>query len=82
MNKIILFGSCAKGTWVNDTANGYVSDYDILIIVNQIALVKAYEVWYVVENKIARRIKAPLGLIVHTQQDMNEMLKEGHYLFL
>jgi len=81
INKIILFGSHAKGTWVNDPANGYVSDYDILVIVNQIALVEEYEVWHAVEDKIARRIKAPLGLIVHTQRDMNEMLKEGHYFF-
>ncbi len=81
INKIILFGSHAKGTWVNDPANGYVSDYDILVIVNQIALVEEYEVWHAVEDKIARRIKAPLGLIVHTQRDINEMLKEGHYFF-
>jgi uncharacterized protein len=30
--KIILFGSHAKGNWVNDPANNYVSDYDILVI--------------------------------------------------
>ena len=28
--KIILFGSHAKGTWVNDPIHGYVSDYDRL----------------------------------------------------
>ncbi len=81
INKIILFGSHATGTWVNDPANGYVSDYDILVIVNQIALVEEYEVWHAVEDKVARRIKSPLGLIVHTQRDINEMLKEGHYFF-
>ena len=34
--KIVLFGSHATGKWVNDPAHGYVSDYDILVIVNQI----------------------------------------------
>ncbi|SHO54649.1 nucleotidyltransferase domain-containing protein [Vibrio quintilis] len=34
IHKIILFGSNAKGGWVSDIPNGYVSDYDILVIVN------------------------------------------------
>ncbi|OWK25988.1 hypothetical protein AJ87_46990 [Rhizobium yanglingense] len=34
--KVILFGSYARGTWVDEphTAKGYRSDYDILIIVS------------------------------------------------
>ncbi|MHC2299887.1 putative nucleotidyltransferase [Rhizobium mongolense] len=34
--KIILFGSYARGTWVDEphTMKGYRSDYDILVIVN------------------------------------------------
>ncbi|MDW6092444.1 nucleotidyltransferase domain-containing protein [Vibrio rhizosphaerae] len=39
--KIILFGSHAKGSWVNDSQNGYISDYDILVIVNEAAMVEA-----------------------------------------
>lgn len=81
INKIILFGSHAKGKWVNDPINGYVSDYDILVIVNQIALVEEYEVWQTAEDKIARKVSAPLGLIVHTQRDVNMMLEQGHYFF-
>ncbi|MBJ7537465.1 HEPN domain-containing protein [Marinomonas transparens] len=81
INKIILFGSHAKGTWVNDPANGYVSDYDILVIVNQIALVEEYEIWQAVEDKVKRKVKAPLGLLVHTQKDVSDMLHQGHYFF-
>lgn len=81
INKIILFGSHAKGTWVNDPVNGYVSDYDILVIVNKDELVEEYEVWQSVEDKIARKVTAPLGLIVHTLADMNTMLQQGHYFF-
>ncbi|GGX52192.1 HEPN domain-containing protein [Saccharospirillum salsuginis] len=79
--KIILFGSHAKGTWVDDPANGYLSDYDILVIVNQNAVVDEYEVWQAAEDKIQRRVQAPLGLIVHTLADVNEQLQKGNYFF-
>jgi len=32
--KLILFGSYARGDWVEDRASGYISDYDLLVIVN------------------------------------------------
>jgi uncharacterized protein len=32
--KLILFGSYARGDWVEDRASGYISDYDLLIVVN------------------------------------------------
>src|SRR5688572_27085545 len=32
--KIILYGSYARGDWVEDRLSGYRSDYDLLIIVN------------------------------------------------
>ncbi|GGX62500.1 HEPN domain-containing protein [Saccharospirillum salsuginis] len=79
--KIILFGSYAKGTWVSDPANGYESDYDILVIVNKPALVEEYEVWQAAEDRIIRRVSAPLGLIVHTLAEVNEWLDQGHYFF-
>lgn len=79
--KIILFGSHAKGTWVNDPVNGYMSDYDILVIVNAESLVEEYEVWNTAEERIMRSISSPLGLIVHTLADVNSKLKQGHYFF-
>lgn len=79
--KIILFGSHAKGTWVSDPANGYESDYDILVIVNKPDLVEEYEVWQAAEDRIVRNVKAPLGLIVHTLGEVNEWLQQGHYFF-
>lgn len=79
--KIILFGSQTKGTQVYDPANGYVSDYDILVIVNKSALVEEFEIWSAVEEKVERRIQRPLGLIVHTLTDINERLYEGQYFF-
>ncbi|WP_059123263.1 HEPN domain-containing protein [Vibrio sp. MEBiC08052] len=80
--KIILFGSHAKGTWVNDRPNGYISDYDILVIVNRSALVEEYAVWHSAEEQIARRVtSAPLGLIVHTLNEVHQQLQQGHYFF-
>ena len=32
--KLILFGSYARGDWVEDRKSGYLSDYDLLVIVN------------------------------------------------
>ncbi|SHE29251.1 HEPN domain-containing protein [Vibrio gazogenes] len=80
--KIILFGSYAKGNWVRDPVNGYISDYDILVIVNKSALVEDYVVWQRAEEQIDRKVKsAPLGLIVHDLQEVNERLQQGHYFF-
>ncbi|QMV16372.1 HEPN domain-containing protein [Vibrio spartinae] len=80
--KIILFGSHAKGNWVSDPVNGYISDYDILVIVNKAALVEDYVVWLPAEEQINRKVKsAPLGLIVHDLQEVNERLQQGHYFF-
>ncbi|SJN55583.1 HEPN domain protein [Vibrio ruber DSM 16370] len=80
--KIILFGSHAKGNWVSDPVNGYISDYDILVIVNKAALVEDYVVWQRAEEQIDRKVKsAPLGLIVHDLQEVNERLQQGHYFF-
>lgn len=53
--KIILFGSHATGKWVKDPAHGYLSDYDILVILNQSELVEAYHLWDRAEERIALR---------------------------
>ncbi|CAM3664341.1 HEPN domain protein [Vibrio aerogenes CECT 7868] len=82
IHKIILFGSHAKGGWVSDIPNGYVSDYDILVIVNTPALAEEDIVWHKAEEQIERQVKsAPLGLIVHTLSEVNEQLQNGHYFF-
>ncbi len=38
--KIILFGSYATGKWVNKPAYGYVSDYDILVMLTSMTSLK------------------------------------------
>ncbi|CAM3972434.1 HEPN domain protein [Vibrio aerogenes CECT 7868] len=80
--KIILFGSHAKGTQVNDPENGYVSDYDILVVVNHDDAVEEDIIWQRAREEIDRKVtSAPLGLIVHSLHDVNERLQQGHYFF-
>ena len=79
--KIILFGSYATGKWVNNPAYGYVSDYDILVIVNQHELVEEHEVWDLAEGRIGLRVRQPLNILVHTLEDVNNALTQGQYFF-
>ncbi len=79
--KIILFGSYATGKWVNDPAHSYVSDYDILVIVNKRELVKEYKLWHTAEDRIALRVRQPLNILVHTLEEVNDALAKGQYFF-
>jgi predicted nucleotidyltransferase len=83
--KIVLFGSYARGTWVDEphTAKGYLSDYDLLIVVNQQSVVDFATYWYRAEDRIMRDagIKTPVNFIVHTMDEVNSALSEGQYFF-
>ena len=78
---IILFGSYAKGTYVDDTANGYISDYDILVTLNRKDLVEEYELWRNIEDKAERCVQSPINLIIHTMDEVAKCLEEGQYFF-
>jgi predicted nucleotidyltransferase len=45
--KVILYGSYARGGWVDEphTAKGYQSDFDLLIVVNHVKLTDRIEFW-------------------------------------
>lgn len=43
--KLILFGSYARGDWVEDRKSGYSSDYDLLVVVNYGSFAEQYEAW-------------------------------------
>ncbi|MEE9451179.1 MAG: HEPN domain-containing protein [Gammaproteobacteria bacterium] len=78
---IILFGSYATGEWIDEPYDGYVSDYDILVVLNHPELLEAYEIWGGAEERIQRKLRAPISLIVHTHEEVNERLQQGHYFF-
>ncbi|MCZ4292201.1 HEPN domain-containing protein [Hoeflea alexandrii] len=84
VQKIILFGSYARGDWVDEPENGYQSDYDLLIIVSHADLTDIADCWYVAEDKILRdaAIARPVNIIVHTLDEVNRGLKRGEYFWV
>lgn len=84
IQKIILFGSYARGDWVDEPENGYQSDYDLLIIVSHERLTDIAEFWYVAEDKILRdpAIGRQVNIIVHTLDDVNRGLTRGEYFWV
>jgi len=82
--KIILFGSYARGDWVDDPKNGYQSDFDLLVIVNHDDLTDIANYWYVAEDRILRdgEIARPVNIIVHSLDEVNRALKRGEYFWV
>lgn len=83
--KVILFGSYARGTWVDEknTGKGYQSDYDLLVVVSNKELTDGQRYWWAAEDRILHepRIKTPVSIIVHSLAEVNSELKQGHYFF-
>jgi predicted nucleotidyltransferase/HEPN domain-containing protein len=88
--KVILYGSYARGGWVDEphTAKGYKSDFDLLIIVNHAKLTDRVEFWASAEEQVNRELavtgnlKTPVNFIVHTLQEVNDGLAHGRYFFM
>lgn len=83
--KIILFGSYAKGGWVDEpfTMKGYRSDFDLLVIVNNRKLCDFAEYWHKAADRLNhdKGIETPVSFIVHSRREVNTYLKEGQYFF-
>jgi len=90
ITKVILYGSYARGGWVDEphTAKGYKSDYDLLVIVNDKRLTDYVKYWAKAEERfhreygITKSIKTPVNFIVHTLQEVNDGLAHGRYFFM
>ena len=86
--KIILFGSYARGDWVEDPQGRYFSDYDLLIVVNHEELTDWDEYWdkterrLIAANSAGRVLRTPHSLIVHSLDDVDEQLRLGRYFFI
>jgi predicted nucleotidyltransferase/HEPN domain-containing protein len=88
--KIILYGSYARGGWVDEphTAKGYQSDFDLLIIVNDKRLTDRVEYWAKAEERLNRELaitktlKTPVNFIVHTLHEVNDGLAYGRFFFM
>ena len=85
--KIVLYGSYARGDWVDDPIGGYKSDYDILIVVSDDRL-GDFEFWSPAEDRLMRdltinnALTAPVNFIVHTLNDVNAQLERGRPFFI
>jgi predicted nucleotidyltransferase/HEPN domain-containing protein len=85
--KLVLYGSYARGDWVDDAVGGYQSDYDILIVVNDEHLTD-FDCWSGAEDRlmrdvtITRALSAPVNFIVHTLTDVNQQLERGRPFFV
>ena len=85
--KIILFGSYARGDWVEDPKGRYFSDYDILVVVNHDDLTDLEEFWdgpdqaFLSEYASGERLRTQPNFIVHSLDDVNEKLRLGRYFF-
>lgn len=85
--KVILYGSYARGDWVEDRLSGYRSDYDIQIVVNSEAFAQEQELWLglderLLREQIAHRIETPVIPIVHSLHDVNDQLSRGRPFFV
>lgn len=86
--KIILFGSYARGDWVEDPVGRYFSDYDLLVVVDREELTDVPEFWQKTEERLleelssGERLRTPVSLIYHSLEDVNEKLKLGRYFFM
>ncbi len=90
IDKIILYGSYARGGWVDEphTAKGYRSDFDLLIIVNDKRLTDKIDFWAKLDDRLTRELAidktlhTPVNFIVHTLQEVNDGLAHGRYFFM
>jgi len=86
--KIILFGSYARGGWVEDRKSGYRSDYDLLIVVNSHSVTETADYWenaserFVRELTITKQLETPVNFIVHSLHEVNDQLARGRPFFV
>jgi uncharacterized protein len=86
---IILFGSYARGDWVEDIYTEghityeYKSDFDILVIVKNRQYARRIMTWDKMESAInnSRTIKTWATVIVHDIAEVNKALLRGRYFF-
>jgi predicted nucleotidyltransferase/HEPN domain-containing protein len=85
---VILFGSYARGDWVEDAyvedgiTYEYASDFDLLVIVRSNRIVNSTDTWRRAEAR-ARRfpVRTWTNLIVESIETVNNALVRGHYFF-
>jgi HEPN domain-containing protein/predicted nucleotidyltransferase len=82
VERVLLYGSHARGDWVDDPANGYMSDFDFAVLVASTAFAADESLWADCQER-AREVAGdtPVSLIVHTVDDVREQLARGNSFF-
>jgi predicted nucleotidyltransferase/HEPN domain-containing protein len=84
---IILFGSHARGDWVEDRhvedgiLHEYMSDFDILVIVRSYKIANNTDTWRRAEARAHRLVPTWTTLIVESMERVNKALARGQYFF-
>lgn len=85
--KVILYGSYARGDWVEDPVGRYFSDFDLLVVVSDEKLTDVLEFWEGAEKRLradlasGANLRTPADLIIHSLADVNDQLAQGRYFF-
>ena len=83
-----MFGSYARGDWVEDPVGRYFSDYDLLVVVDHEDLTDVPEFWMKTEDRALEvlaegaHLRTPVSLVYHSLDDVNEKLRLGRYFFI
>jgi HEPN domain-containing protein/predicted nucleotidyltransferase len=82
VERVILYGSHARGDWVDDPANGYLSDFDVAVLVASTSFAADESLWADCQER-AREVAGdtPVSLIVHTVDDVRQQLARGSSFF-
>jgi uncharacterized protein len=84
---IILFGSYARGDWVEDfkpdglNMHEYKSDLDLMLVVKNEKLVDKIEKLHSIEIELDKKVKTPASLIVEDIKFLNQRIREGQYFY-
>jgi predicted nucleotidyltransferase/HEPN domain-containing protein len=84
---IVLFGSHARGDWVEDRhvedgiLHEYLSDFDILVIVRSYKIANSHDTWRHAEARAHRLVHTWTNLIVEPIERVNKALARGQYFF-
>ena len=89
---IILFGSHARGDWVEERymrdeegmGYEYVSDFDVLVVTSKRSIAENLFLWDAIEDKyegFTRRMCTPANIIAHNIRYLNDKIDKGWYFF-
>jgi uncharacterized protein len=79
---LVLFGSHARGDWVDDEVTGYRSDFDLLAVVRDPKQADDARAWHELERAFREVAKpTPVTLIAHDLKFVNREIRMGQYFF-